>query len=245
MNNQNAFQAANAYISSQLKHTGETSHKFSSKVPRPFVTISRETGSGGTRVGEKLVEFLNYYDYDKKNNWTLFDKNLIEKVIEEHNLPSGFKYFLNEEKVPELQSVFETLSGMHPGISRLVNKTCSTIAHMAALGNVVIIGRGANILTRHHHDGFHVRLIAESDWKIKQISSRLDISKQEAMKYIQREDLNRKEYVRKYFNKNVADPLLYDLIIRTSSVTFEEAAEIIGRRVMRISQKNREAALHA
>ncbi len=245
MNNQNAFQAANAYLSSHLKQAGETSHKKNNQSLRPFVTISRETGSGGAIIGEKLVEFLNYYDYDKKSNWTLYDKNLIEKVLEEHHLPSEFRYFLTEERVPELQSVFETLSGMHPGIAKLVNKTFSTIFHLASTGNAVIVGRGANFLTRHIHGGFHVRLIAELDWKIKRISKTLELSKAAAIKYIQKEDSNRREYVRKYFRKDVADPLQYDLIIRTSSVTFEEAAEIIGRRVLRINQRNREAALHA
>ncbi len=243
MNNPNAFQAANAYISSHLKQAGDKTGKMNHKNFRPFVTISRETGSGGTSIGEKLTEFLNSYDFDKKSDWALYDRNLIEKVIEEHHLPSEFRYFLNEERVPELQSVLETLSGMHPGISKLVGKTFSTIVHLASLGNAVIIGRGANFLTRHINGGYHIRLIAETDWKIKQISRRLDISKSAAVKYIHREDTNRGEYVRKYFNKDVSDPLQYDLIIRSSSVTFEEAAEIIGRRVLRIKQKNKEITL--
>jgi cytidylate kinase len=230
MINSNIIQAGNAYIASHLKgHSPLTGHKHA----RPFITISRESGAGAAKVGEKLIDFLNEKDVYSENSWALFDKNLIAKVIEEHHLPGVFKNYLTEQKYSEVQNTFESLMGLHPGISKLAAKTCSTIIHLASLGNTVIIGRGANILTKNMPGGFHVRLIADMDWKLAQIEKNLNKNKKEAAKFIGEEDLRRKEYVKKLFNKNVEDPLMYDLIVKTSSIPFSEAAEIIGGNVIR------------
>ena len=238
MLNPNLIQKADAYIISQLKKHPETHHnKTIFKQTPPFVTISREACAGGTPVGEELVEYLNSNDYSKKDiKWALFDKNLIEKVIEDHKLPEVFKHYLNEQTISGIQDTFERLMGLHPGISMLVSKTCNTILSLASIGNVVIIGRGANILTKNLPGGFHIRLIAEQEWKINQAETILHKSRKEAIKFIEEEDIKRKEYVKKIFNKNVEDPLLYDMVIKTSRITFSEAARIIGSRVIHYSE---------
>ena len=238
----NIIQAGNAYIASQLKGHAEQSRHIDQKYPKPFVTISRESGAGGTKVGEKLIEYLNINDTYTGSKWALFDKNLIERVIEEHHLPEQFRNFLSEEKYSEVQNTFERLMGLHPGISMLASKTCNTIINLASLGNVIIIGRGANILTRNIPGGFHVRLIADMEWKIRQVESDFNMNKKEAIKYIWEEDTRRRDYVKKLFNKNVADPLMYDVIIKTSRVSFEEASELIGGKVLRYIQQKKYAA---
>lgn len=234
MLNPDLIQKADSYIISQLKKHPETQqNRTIFRQIRPFVTISRETGAGGTSVGEELVEYLNSNDYSKGDvKWTLFDKNLIEKVIEDHKLPEVFKHYLSEQTISGIQDTFERLMGLHQGISMLASKTCNTIISLASIGNVVIIGRGANILTKNLPGGFHIRLIAEHEWKINQAETILHKSRKEAIKFIEEEDIRRKEYVKKIFNKNVEDPLLYDMVIKTSSITFSEAARIIGSRVL-------------
>lgn len=232
----NVIRATYSYIVSQLKSPDEIIRQTENKATRPFVTISRETGAGGTSVGEKLVNFLNDRDTETEGKWDLFDKNLIEKVIEEHHLPELFRNFLTEKKVSEIQDTFEQLIGVHPGMSRLSRKTCNTIVNLASMGKVVIIGRGANILTRGFPGGLHVRLIADMEWKIRHISSLYELKKKDAIKFIEEEDMRRKNYVKKLFNKNVANPLMYDLVINTSSMTFDEAAEIIGTRILHRTQ---------
>jgi len=227
MPNGKVINATYSYIVSQLKSPDETPRVTERKITRPFVTISREAGSGGTTVGEKLVDFLNDKDIESEGKWDLFDKNLIEKVIEEHNLPEVFRNYLAEQKVSEIQDTFEQLMGVHPGISRLAHKTCNTIVNLASMGKVVIIGRGANILTRSLPGGFHIRLIAEMEWKIRHISAYHKLNKKEAYRFIEEEDRRRRNYVKKLFNKNVADPLMYDMIINTSSMSFDQAAEIL------------------
>ncbi len=232
MINPNSFEAANSYIVSQLKHYTD-GQKSAKKPSHPFVTISREAGAGGTIIGEKLIEFLNLNCKPPELYWTLFDKNLIELVIEEHHLPDEFRHYISETKVSELQSVLEQISGLHPSSSKLMKKTCHTILNLAILGYVVIIGRGANILTRSLSGGFHIRLIADTEWKIRNVENNLNLNRKESIKYIENEECNRREYVKKLFNKNIDDNLLYDLIINTSKITVDSAVKIIGAHIKR------------
>jgi cytidylate kinase len=228
MSESNIVGAANAYIVSQSKSSEKSLEKTLNSRVNPFVTISRETGAGGTILAGYIVDYMN--SLTGQTAWKLYDKNLIEKVIEEHKLPGMYRDFLNESGMSEIEDMFEMLMGLHPGIGQLAKKTCSTILNLAIIGRVVIVGRGANIITKNLPGGFHVRLIAAEEWKIKQIQSLLNLNRKEAARYINDEDVRRKEYVKKLFNKNVADPLLYDIVIKTSSIGFEEAARMIGMR---------------
>jgi len=52
---------------------------------RPGITISRMCGAGGRTVASKLADYLQPHT-PAGHNWTIFDKNLIEKVLEDHHL---------------------------------------------------------------------------------------------------------------------------------------------------------------
>jgi cytidylate kinase len=52
-----------------------------------------------------------------------------------------------------------------------------------------------------------------------------------ALELVRREDLGRARYLRKYFRKDINDPLLYHLIINTDLVSFDEAATMITQAV--------------
>ena len=60
-------------------------------IPPRAVTISRQTGSGAHVVGEELAKHLQAHSPKDAPPWTLFDRNLVEKVLEEHHLPYEFR----------------------------------------------------------------------------------------------------------------------------------------------------------
>lgn len=51
--------------------------------------ISRQTGSGSTRIANKLADYLQAFTPADARPWTVFDKNLITKVLEDHQLPAA------------------------------------------------------------------------------------------------------------------------------------------------------------
>jgi len=104
-------------------------------------------------------------------------------------------------------------------------------------GNSVLVGRASNVIARKLPYGFHVRLVASKDRRTAHIQEYYHFTRERAVEFIKTEDMGRKKYVKKYFDKDIDEPLLYDLVINTDSLSFENAALIIGEQVLRIRRQ--------
>jgi len=217
----------NSYILSQVKYLKKKSAN-DQRVGNPFVTISRQTGAYGITVSKGLCEYLQKHERREKCLWALFDKDLIKKIAEEHDLPETVLPYLSEETVSEIQSIIEETIGLHPPHDLLVNQTGKTILHLAQLGYVILVGRGANIITSKLPGGFNIRLVSPLDKRIEHVQEYYQLTKKEAVVFIDKEDRHRKIYVKKYFDKDIDDPLLYDLIINVDNFGSQGTIELIG-----------------
>jgi hypothetical protein len=192
----------------------------------PFITISRETGVPEALIYERLLKYLKKI-YGEKN-WRFFDKELIDKILHEHHLPKYFENMLIEEKYSAIKSIASQMLGTGSDIWNLFYKIKTTILHLAEVGYVILIGRGANIITSKLGHGLHVRLVAPLPSRINYISKCLNIEKKEALKYIKKEDQRRKVFLQTYYNKNVEDPVYYHAIINTDYTGIEGTARLIA-----------------
>lgn len=193
---------------------------------RPFLTISRESGAGAVTVGQKVVEILNQQPQDVP--WTLFDRSLVDVVLEKHDLPQELSKYLTEDAVNTFESFVDDLFGLHPPAHSLVRKTNETIVALAKMGKTILVGRGANFLTRKLEGGFHVRLVASRESRLRHYQEYFDLSDKEAAERLKSADESRKNYVRDVFGKDVDDLLFYDCVINTTWISYDAAARIIA-----------------
>ena len=203
----------------------------SSPLSRGFVTISRQAGAGGITIGEKLVRYLNK-ELPGKCPWTLFDKNLVDEVIKEHHLSEKILPFLKESSISEIEDILDDLFGLHPPQFNLVQRTNQTILHLARMGRVILVGRGSPVITRKVAGGVHVRLIGSFQKRKSHIKEYFKFTDKEAELFIKNEDNGRAKYLKNYFNEDIDNPLLYDLIINTDTVSYDQAASLIGNLVI-------------
>lgn len=196
------------------------------------VTISRESGSGGHSVAERLVARLQAATPYAPCPWAVFDRNLVERVIEDHNLPKRLAKFMPEDRISEMTDIMDELFGLHPPSWTLVRQTTETILHLVELGNVIIIGRAANVITSKLANVFHVRLVGSVPRRSARIQELAKIDAKQARALIEREDRGRRRYLKKYFGKDIEDPLLYDLVINTDRISYDKAAEMIASAVL-------------
>ena len=193
------------------------------------VTISRQAGACGHAVAEELTKRLQQaHNGDGSAPWTVFDRNLVEKVLEDHQLPARLARFMPEDRVSEIDDVLEDLCGLHPPSVTLVDKVSETILRLAELGNVIMIGRGANVVTSRLEYVFHVRLVGSLEKRAECVQKRQRIGKEAALEFVQLEDRGRRRYLKKYFNRDIDDPLLYHLVINTDLVDHSSAAGLIA-----------------
>ena len=198
---------------------------------RPVITISRQAGSGAHVVAGELVASLQAQAGPGSPPWTIFDRDLVDMVLKDHELPERLAEFMPEDRVSGIADSIDELFGVRPSASTLVRKTADTILRLAEVGNVVLIGRGANIVTRKLDYAFHVRLVGSVRRRVRYLEGYLDLSPQAAAEYVRKEDLGRKRYVKKYYAEDIDDPLLYHLVINTDRVSYVEAARMIAEAV--------------
>jgi hypothetical protein len=184
-------------------------------------------------VAEHLARLLRADAPADTCPWTVFDRNLVEKVLEDHHLPKRLARFMPEDRIPEIADTLDELFGLHPPSWLLVRKTAETILHLAELGNVILIGRGATAITARLDGMLHVRLVGSLEQRVQRIQQLNCLSSKAALDLALREDRGRQRYLRKYFHRDIDDPLLYHLVINTDLMTCEGAAETIADAAMR------------
>ena len=72
---------------------------------------------------------------------------------------------------------------MHPPSQTVVRQTAETMLKLAGLGNVILIGRGGNVITAKLPNVLHVRLVAPLEERIEHAHEAYSMTKTEARKF--------------------------------------------------------------
>ena len=90
---------------------------------RRAVTISRQAGCGALLVANKLVDFLQRHSPLATAAWTVFDRELMDRVLADHNLPKYMAKFLPEDRISEIEDTMLDIFGVHPPVTTIVKQT--------------------------------------------------------------------------------------------------------------------------
>jgi hypothetical protein len=194
----------------------------------PGITISHQTGSGAHEIAERAAKILDRIERNSPAVWKIYDRQLIEKVLEDHLLPRQIARHVPEDRRSTIQDVTEELLGLRPPSWVLIPMIAETIRRLIQAGRVILIGRGAAVIASSMPGVFHVRLIASLAGRIERVRQIEHLNRNEAVHFIEREDRGFRRYVRSYFHTEVEDPLLYHLVINTERVPYDEAAMLIA-----------------
>ena len=194
----------------------------------PFVTLSRQAGAGAETVAHLLAEKLNADLPQDAQPWTVFDKNLIGKVLEDADLPQEIAKHVREDKDTTVQALVGELLGLHPSMWTIFHHTSDTILKLARLGRCIIVGRGAEIITAKLKSGVHARLVAPETVRLAHLQTHFGMDDKAATKYLHEHDEGRRRYLKTNFEKNIEDPLLYHATLNTGLLTYEQTANLLA-----------------
>ncbi len=218
-----------SYIERHFGLKGKDTSEVSTK---PTITIAREEGAGGLTVASNLAEYLQKR-VSSHDVWTVFSQRLVAKVLEDHHLDKRAADFMKEGHKGVVTDAVEELLGLHPSNWTFVQRTNATILRLAQEGNVILVGRGANVVTSKLQTVFHVYLVGTFEKRIEQAQIVFNLDRKSAVNYIKKKDEARRRYLKDNFDKDIDDPLLYHIIINTDLVRHDEAARLIGDEVIR------------
>jgi Cytidylate kinase-like family len=216
------------YVVSQLEDHRRSSTRARWPEPGPAITLSFQTGAGAHELARELAGLLQKHEQGGSPPWTVFDRQLVEKVLEEHHLPKALAKLMPEERRSYIRDVMDELLGLRPPSWVMVPQIAETVLHLAEAGHVILVGRGASFITARMPNVFHVRLIASLTRRIERVQQMENLSRKEAAKLITRSDRGRGRYVRAHFHARVGDDLQYHLVLNTDRIPLNEAAELIA-----------------
>lgn len=214
-------------LHTRLTHPARALAPGSHSEPKPFITISRETGAGATSLGQQLVPLLNQDLREDNSGWVFLDRDLLTQALHHNQLPAQLADYLPEDRISETKAVIGELLGMHPSLWQLEQKISEAILQLAHVGHVVFAGRAAHLITRALPAGLHVRLVASLESRIRRMANELKCSRDQAFVHIQKSDIARQRYVRAHFDRDLEDPHQYDLVVNTDHLSPSAAARIV------------------
>jgi cytidylate kinase len=185
----------------------------------PVVTISREPGSGGRIVAQKLAERLGF---------EVFHQEVLHEMAKRAEVSEQLLATLDERGLSILEDwisslVYQRYLWPDEYLQHLMN----VIGTIGKHGRSVVVGRGANFILPPEQR-FRVRITASQRWRIQNVARDFNLSQNEAKRRVIKTESNRKAFIRKYFNADIADPTNYDLVINTETLSVGNAVDVIG-----------------
>lgn len=220
-----------AFIATHLGASAKGPPKSRAK-ERPVVTVSREVGTGGRVFGTELASWLEKNQPKGRGPWGVVDRELVDKILEDEALPERLAAWSPEDHLSGVSFVIEELLGLHRATWRPIQEVTEMILRLAGMGNVVLVGRGANVILGHLPHAFHVRLVASLDYRVGRVAELRGMSRKAALAWVHAEEKARRRFLRRYFQVDVSDPLLYNLVLNVEKVPREEGARIVGEAVL-------------
>ena len=122
-----------------------------------------------------------------------------------------------------------TLSPLSASFERYVHVVGLVVQGLAREGNVLVVGRGSQVLLRKHPGALHVQIVAPVPDRVKTVMVRYKLDKKAAESRVRASDRSRADYLRRYHGVNWLDPTLYHLVINTGRVPVSAAVDLIVR----------------
>jgi cytidylate kinase len=219
------------------------------------ITFSRQLGSRAREVADEVARALNLrlIDAEAINRAAQQagvpehalaelehegDQSLAGRVLKAFEtmpvLSPGAEVRPAQAEAPALTLPFvglfsATVSPLSASLDRYVRVVGLVVQGLAREGNVLVLGRGSQVLLRKHPGALHVQIVAPLPDRIKAVMVRYKLDKKAAESRVRASDRDRAYYLRRYHGVNWLDPTLYHLVINTGRVPVPAAVDLIVR----------------
>lgn len=191
------------------------------QLPPPVICVSRQTGSGGNELARGVAELLGF---------DLFDQALIQKVAASANTSAVVVASLDERWRSVMEDWIADWSDRHHlWLDDYLKHLAQVLVSIGKHGKAVVVGRGANFIL-NRPDCFvtlRVRVIAPLAQRVATIAKEKGVGEDEALKFVNRTDADRRAFVRKYYNESIDDHANYDLTLNMERLDIDQSVRIV------------------
>jgi len=176
-----------------------------------IITISRGSFSKGKDVAEKVADRLGYRAVSREvileaSKDFRISQQRLDRAI--HDAPSILERFTYDKQ-------------------KHIAYVATEILNHFAKDNVVYHGLAGQFFAPHISHLLKVRIIANTEDRIQALMEKNNLRREQAVKFLQKDDEDRKAWSYQLYGVDSTDSKLYDLVIHIDKLTTENAVDII------------------
>ncbi len=176
-----------------------------------IITISRGSYSRGKDVAEKLAQRMGY---------ECLSRDILIEASDEFNIPEI-------KLIRALHDAPTVLERFHCGKERYVAYLRSSLLKYAQKDKVVYHGLAGHYFLRDIAHVVKVRILANIEDRVKEEMRRENISAEEALFILKKDDEERRKWGIKVYGVDTQDSKLYDIVLNISTMTVDDAVDIL------------------
>jgi cytidylate kinase len=185
---------------------------------RPFITVAREPGSGGSPIAKRLAQRLSF---------TLRDESIVDELAKSTKKQKKVIKEIDEKSRTYVDNIIHSvLNEEFVDEGRYARALSRIILNFAHQGNCVIIGRGANFITPFAR-GLHVNITAPYDVRVQRAMQYEGFDRETAEDVIARVEKEREDFVKTFFGRKITSRNAYDITLNTTHYSIDQATDVI------------------
>lgn len=223
------------------------------------ITISREYGSGGDEIANLVCQDLGFKLLDKSlfaraaSEAGLSEQDAVDYSEDNHKIHNFTARILGRSApIAKVHIWNENEKGVESHVDVTITEDFAvSLAQKAVemaygVGNMIIVGRGGQVILRDKPLTLHVRIVAPLEDRIERVKAQLKESNSEfaaninyarvAQDLIEERDRASRDYIRRFYHAAWDHATLYHLVINTGKISIEHAARIIKNEVRTLDE---------
>jgi cytidylate kinase len=201
------------------------------------VCISAADGSGGEQVGARVARQLGF---------RLVDEEIVSQAAERAGIAQDAMADVEQRRSVVSRVLREMLSASSdsaaavgfmapPQIESIPTDASmrgvirSVILDVAESGEAVIVSHAASHALADRPDALRILITAGPETRHERIAAAGDLSAKDADKRLTRGELNRADYIKRFYGISQELPTHYDLVINSDRVSVDQAVELVVR----------------
>ena len=217
-----------------------------------IITISRQMASGGCEIAAEVAKTLGFRFIDREIIHRAAEeagvpktaleeiayegrRNIVDRILQAMNamppVPRTAEAWRREAATSGSQPVggmfFPAVPPFAVTLKDYMQMVEMVVRNLAREGNVVILGRGGQVILQDAPQAIHVQIVAPFQRRVATLAERDGLEEKEASTRLRVSDRARRDYMRRYHRVDWLDPTLYDLMINTAKMPPFLAAKLI------------------
>lgn len=186
-----------------------------------IVTISRQYGSGGREIGQKLAKTLGV---------EFFDNKLLDVAAKESGIHKNHFTENDEKRTNSFLYLLSTTYGQGgvPFDDTLFFAQLNAIQKIASEQSAVIIGRCADYVLRDFSGVANIFISAPFELRVKRAVEVYGIEEKHAADYVKRMDKQRISYYNYYTDRKWGVPQNYHICIDSSVLGISQTVDLLA-----------------